>query len=128
MREVIDQATSIFDALLVREQIDEMSTKETSVATQTDKKEGISNKAFASVYHQLATSYLSVQMAQEALPLLLRALSLEARYTPALVDIVVAHSMCQDGASASQALQNLTLYFPQHPDIPRLQRQVRSLQ
>lgn len=88
---------------------------------------GISDQAYASVYHQLATSFLSVQLGADALPLLKKALSIKKNYLPAMVDRLVAAYLAKDKQKAKNYLTALHEYDSKHTSLAQLGKMVQSM-
>jgi len=88
---------------------------------------GISDQAYASVYHQLATSFLSVQLGADALPLLKTTLSIKESYLPAMADRVVAAYFAKDKQKAKKFLTALREYDSKHDSLAKLGKMVQSI-
>lgn len=107
---------------------------------------GVSLQSMASVYHKLATAYLSVsfivyferthltktiiiqkELSEDAIPLLQLSLEVLPSYLPALVDLTVAHFMNHDRDEAQKALSTLVALAPSHPSIGQFQKAIRAM-
>jgi tetratricopeptide (TPR) repeat protein len=123
----------------------------TDILTNTSASERSSNEQTAAIFHQLATSYLSVSLllmraepyhididlpcvtickaniGEPAIPLLEKALQINPRYGPALVDRVVAIGMTKNRPLAVEKLLELKKLYPKHPALPQLLKYLRQL-
>ena len=61
-------------------------------------------RVLAPIYHQFAEVLLGREMGKEALPLLEKALHLQANYGPALIDTAVAHITLKDREKVEEAM------------------------
>lgn len=117
---------------------------------------GISPQSVASVYHKLATAYLSVrtidrcsgvgwacrilfcifcivlllqkELSDDAIPLLELSLRTLPSYLPAIVDITVAHYMSGRRAEAMAALSRLREAAPSHASIKKFHKAITEMQ
>lgn len=89
---------------------------------------GLTKQRSASIFHQLATSLLSLSLGQEALPILELALRCLPSHPTILADRVVASVMAGNVMQATQHLASLQRTHPQHPDVSRLKRMVQGKQ
>lgn len=89
--------------------------------------DGISQQSLASVYHKLATVFLSKELGADAIPLLQRSLNILPNYLPALVDITASHVMNKDKRRATEALSKLSSVAPNHSQIAQLRKAISRL-
>lgn len=112
-RDVVREAAELFRAGLSTQASD-------SISKRNHTKLRLTRRASASIFHQLATSLLSISSPTEAIELLNEALRIESSHLPSMVDRVVAYLMNKNIGKARTALLELEAQSPRHPGIARL--------
>lgn len=112
-RDVVREAAELFRAGLSIQASD-------SISKRNHTKLRLTRRASASIFHQLATSLLSISSPTEAIELLNEALRIDSSHLPSMVDRVVAYLMNNNIGKARTALLELEAQSPRHPGIARL--------